>query len=66
MRGYLRDHWGMLGREIGREWPGIPNEELHWVEGDLDRLVAIIQLYYGMTTEEAIEQIGAFLHRVKA
>lgn len=66
MRRLLWDQWDILKEEIAREWPGIPEVDLNWVQADMDRLVAVIQLHYGLTTEEARERVVEFLDRVRA
>lgn len=66
MRAYLEEQWEVLRDEVPQYWPGIPDDELRWVEGDLDRLVALIQLHHGLTDEEALDSIHAFISRVRA
>lgn len=65
MRAHLQDQWDVLRDEVIQEWPGIPGSELRWVEGDLDRLVAVPQLHHGLTDEEALNRIADFLERAR-
>ncbi len=60
------NRWNLVKEELAREWPGIPEVDLDWIQADMDRLVAVIQLHYGFTTEEAQERVVDFLDRVRA
>lgn len=65
MRDYLLEQWDVLRDEVILEWPAIPDNEMAWVEGDLDRLIAVIQLHHGLTDEEALNRISDFLERAR-
>lgn len=61
----LTERWSELRTQIKAEWPRLSDDDVAWVEGDLDRLIAVIQLHYGLTADEAVERITAFLARLE-
>lgn len=65
VRAYVRERWTQLEDEVIREWPGIPKGDIGWIDGEMDRLVTVVQVHYGLTRRETINQVGKFLDRIR-
>lgn len=63
MQARLSDNWDLLKDEAELEWPGILGNELQWVDGEEERLVAVVQPHYGLTRPEATKRVRDFIER---
>lgn len=54
----LKGQWKKLRGEIKKRWGKLTDDELDQVEGEWDKFVALIQLKYGYTKEQAEARIA--------
>jgi uncharacterized protein YjbJ (UPF0337 family) len=65
-RDELAHDWPTLKNEAGFIWGKLTDEDLDYVNGDVERLVARIQLRYGYRRAAAREEVDSFLRRYRA
>jgi len=59
----LQNKWHRMKGEVKTQWDKLTNDDLEQVNGNLERLVAVIQERYGYVWERAEREVGAFRHR---
>lgn len=60
----LRGMWNQLAGAAKRRWGKLTDDDLSVVEGDRDRLVGKIQERYGVSKEEAEQQVDDWLSSI--
>jgi len=56
----LPDKWRRMKGEVKTQWGKLTNDDLEQVNGNLDRLVGVIQERYGYVWEQAQREVDAF------
>jgi uncharacterized protein YjbJ (UPF0337 family) len=62
-RAQLQDKWHRAKREVKTQWGKLTNDDLEQVNGNLERLVGVIQERYGYVWERAEREVDAFRNR---
>jgi uncharacterized protein YjbJ (UPF0337 family) len=57
--------WKQAAGEVKRQWGDLTDDELMMINGDRDKLAGKIQEHYGITKEEAHNQIDEWSRKLK-
>jgi uncharacterized protein YjbJ (UPF0337 family) len=58
----IKGQWKQIKGEIKKQWGKLTDDELERIAGEKDVLVGTLQKKYGMTKEEAENQVKKFTH----
>lgn len=57
----LKGQWKQITGRVKSAWGSLTDDDLQRIQGDQQRLEGLIQERYGITREEAKEQVDRFL-----
>ncbi len=61
----LKGKWNQLKGEVKKEWGKLTDNDLNKVDGEITRLMGVIQEKYGHTADEIKQKVNKFLARLK-
>ncbi|WP_043750843.1 CsbD family protein [Imhoffiella purpurea] len=53
----IRGNWNQAKGELKMRWGKLTDDDLTMIDGERDKLVGSLQVKYGITKEEAMQQI---------
>lgn len=60
----LKRNWRVIFREVKERWPGLTQADFEFVDGDMDKLVKVVQKRLHVSDEEARRDVDDFLHHL--
>lgn len=57
----LQSNWNQFKGNIRKQWGKLTNDDLEEIEGRRDRLVGKVQEVYGLSEEDARDQVDTFM-----
>jgi uncharacterized protein YjbJ (UPF0337 family) len=59
----LQGKWHQMKGEVKTQWGKLTNDDLEQINGNLERLVGVVQERYGYARERAQTEVDAFCDR---
>jgi len=59
----FKGNWLQLKGEIKKTWGKLTDDEIHKIDGDMDKLAGAIQEKYGETKEQTRDKLNTFLKK---
>ena len=59
----LKGQWRQIRGEVKKQWGKLTDDELEMVDGQVDKLVGIVQERYGYSREQAEREVNTFVER---
>ncbi len=57
----LKGNWLQLKGQIKKTWGKLTDDEIHQIDGDMDKLAGVLQEKYGESKEKTREKLNEFL-----
>jgi len=65
-RDILRGQWHQIRGEVKSKWGQLTDDELTRVEGDMEKLIGVLETRYGYARARAEQEVNDFFNNRKA